>query len=354
MKYIIEQNPETNYYHLKDTETGGVISLSKYQVILGVIDDKFVIVGKPWVGGNLYGLVTIDGELIVDMLYDAIYVQGSRIYCCDDEVVNEMTLLIQYVWHNRKGEYFSNEPYMYSDLDIATIKDNGKNTSDGKQSYKQIDCYGRTVREFQGYSPIPNLTYEDCERDEWGHVYHKKWRKLWGLLEDDIVNSTIYRKISFPCGLTFRQLEIETIHNKFFLLYRSGYNSEGHWVKTHYCIADENCKVLYFDLSGFSVNENMFHDSLVINNQIIINALGETYNIPEGYEFAYNSDKNGFIEIYKEGKRGYMNNRGEVVIPTIFEKKEPYHHIDEDYFDSLKKSTDDAFEGDSSARWNID
>lgn len=354
MKYIIEQNPETNYYHLKDTETGGVISLSKYQVVLDVIGDKFVIIGKPWVGGNLYGLVTIEGELIIDMLYDAIYVQGSRIYCCDDEVMNEMTFLHQYVWHNRKGEYFSNVPYMYSDLDVASIKDKGKVAEYNKHSYKLLDCYGRTISEFQGYSPIPKLTHDDYEHDEWGHEYHKKWSKLWGLLEDDIVDSTIYRKISFPCGLTFAQVHIETIHNKFFLLYRSGYNTEGRWVKTHYCIANENCKVLYFDLSGFSVNENMFHDSLVINNQIIINALGETYNLPEGYEFAYNSDKNGFIEIYKEGKRGYMNNRGEVVIPTIFEKKEPYHYIDEDYFDSLKKSTDDAFEGDSSARWNID
>ena len=98
----------------------------------------------------------------------------------------------------------------------------------------------------------------------------------------------------------------------------------------------------------------MFNDRLVINDTMILDAIGNKYMLPEGYDIAYNSDKNGFIQIYKDNKRGYMNNRGEIVVPAIYDKINPSLNIDEDYFNSLNEHTDDAFEGDTSARWNID
>lgn len=340
MRYIIEQNAETNFYHIKDLETGQMIPMSKYQIVLGVIDDKYVIVGR-YRGEKEYGLITIDGDTILDMYYDAVYIKDDRIFFSENELMNEMTFLSQYVWHNRVGEYFSNVPYLCSELDYAEIKVNTD------EEYKRIDCYGNVIQKFTS-------DIEDYDYDEWGNRYPLKWSKLWNLLELDRVNDKPYWKIALPCGLTFTQVSVEIIFNNIFAIYRSGYNAEGHWVNTYFCLLDESGKVLHFDLSGFTVNHFMFNDRLVINDTMILDAIGNKYMLPEGYDIAYNSDKNGFVQIYKDNKRGYMNNRGEIVVPAIYDKINPSLNIDEDYFNSLNEHTDDAFEGDTSARWNID
>lgn len=332
MRYLIEQHPETQSYYIKDLKTGNKTSLSKYKCALEIIDDKYVIVGRMRCGLE-YGLITIDGDVVVDTKYDAIYVNKDRIFYSDDGLMNEMTFLNQFVWHNKVGEYYSNTPYLSSGLNRAEI-----NVSNGKEAIS-IDCYGHLIEE-------ANHLYDDYDYDEFGNRYKLKWGRLWNLRKDG--------GITLPCGLAFTEVSVEIIYDTYFAIYKSGYNSDGKWVNTYYCLVDINGKVLHSDLSGFSVNHFKFNDRLVIDDSFILDELGNKYPIPDGYEIAFNSDKNGFIEIYKDGKRGYMNNRGEIVVPTIFEKKEPYHYIDEDYYDSLRQSTEDAFEGDSSARWNVD
>ena len=89
MRYIIEQNAETNFYHIKDLETGQMIPMSKYQIVLGVIDDKYVIVGR-YRGEKEYGLITIDGDTILDMYYDAVYIKDDRIFFSENELMNEI------------------------------------------------------------------------------------------------------------------------------------------------------------------------------------------------------------------------------------------------------------------------
>ena len=79
MRYLIEQHPETQSYYIKDLKTGNKTSLSKYKCALEIIDDKYVIVGRMRCGLE-YGLITIDGDVVVDTKYDAIYVNEDRIF----------------------------------------------------------------------------------------------------------------------------------------------------------------------------------------------------------------------------------------------------------------------------------
>ena len=355
MRYAIKQNSTTEKYYIEDIKTGQHISLHDYKYIIDIIDDKYVIVGRDFIGKK-YGLITVDGLSVVDMIYDAIYTKGNRIFCQLDGLLNEMTFLGQYVWHNKLGEYFFNEPILSSDIDTAIMKDKDAVVERNLTAYKVMDCMGCIIEKFQDTAPIIRLKNEEYLRNEWGDSYHKKWSNLWNLLKIEIIDSKLRRTITFPNGLTFEKLDYTFYFNRFLSLYTSGYNTEGRWVKTHYCIAEENCKVLYYDLAGFSVNEHMFPDRLVINDKIILDAEGNLYPMPNGYEFAFNSDRNGYIEIYSNGRRGYMNNRGEIVIPCIYEIEKKVFEMDEDYEAYLRSGGDflDAFDGDSSAIWNID
>lgn len=355
MRYVIKQKPNTESFYIEDIKTGQHISLHNYKYVIDIIDDKYVIVGRDYIGKK-YGLITVAGLSVVDMIYDAIYVKDNRIYCQLDGLINEMTLLGQYVWHNKQGEYFSNEPLLSSDIDTAIIKDKDEVGSRNLIAYKAIDCFGHIIEKFQNTAPIIGLKNEEYLYSEWGDSYHIKWRNLWDLLKIEIVDSRLRRTITFPNGLTFENLDYTICFNRFLLLYTSGYNSEGRWVNTYYCVAEENCNVLYYDFTGFSVNQHMFPDRLVINNKFILDVEGNLYSIPNGCEFAFNSDRNGYIEMYNKGKRGYMNNRGEIVIPCIYEIEKKVFEMDEDYEAYLRSGGDflDAFDGDSSAIWNID
>ena len=84
--------------------------------------------------------------------------------------------------------------------------------------------------------------------------------------------------------------------------------------------------------------------------------------MPENIKFdEFYSDNCGYAEIEKNNKLGYMNNRGEVVIPPIF-PKDIQVGIDEDAANEswrehqkyVADSISDAYEGDSDARWNTD
>jgi hypothetical protein len=84
--------------------------------------------------------------------------------------------------------------------------------------------------------------------------------------------------------------------------------------------------------------------------------------LPENIKFDdLYSDDCGFAEIEKDEKIGFMNNEGRIVIPPNF-PKDRQSGIDEDAADDAWREyqkviagwTEDAFEGDSDARWNTD
>jgi hypothetical protein len=127
-------------------------------------------------------------------------------------------------------------------------------------------------------------------------------------------------------------------------------------------ILNDSYKLLYYSDDGFKVNTRTFSDRIIIGEENIMDFDGSLFNIPKGLIFSNDTcDRLGFLAIEKNNKLGYMNNRGEVVIPPIFPKDEQIG-IDEDaaneswreYQKYAAGSVSDAYEGDSDALWNTD
>ena len=130
------------------------------------------------------------------------------------------------------------------------------------------------------------------------------------------------------------------------------------------CIAilNDSFDVIYYSNNGFNVYPQTFHNRIIINHEYILCPDGSLFNLPANIKFdESHSDDCGFARIEKDGKIGFMNNEGVIVIPPIFpEDKES--GIDEEaandswreYQKDITSWSSDAFEGDDTNRWNTD
>lgn len=142
----------------------------------------------------------------------------------------------------------------------------------------------------------------------------------------------------------------------------------GHdWVskyKEGKCIAilNDSFEVIYYSNNGFNIYPWTFHNRIIIDSDYILCLDGKLFNLPENIKFdEFHSDNCGFARIEKDGKIGFMNNDGQIVIPPIF-PKDRESGIDEEaandswreYQKEITSWSSDAYEGDDSNRWNTD
>ena len=127
-------------------------------------------------------------------------------------------------------------------------------------------------------------------------------------------------------------------------------------------ILNDSYKLLFYSADGFKVNTRTFNDRIIIGEEYIMDFDGSLFSIPNDIIFSDDTcDSLGYLQIEKNNKLGYMNNRGEVVIPPIF-PKDVQVGIDEDaaneswreYQKYAVDSVSDAYDGDSDAFWNTD
>lgn len=394
MRYVILKNNTTNKYFIWDSVKKQQTTDVEYEIIVDIVLDKYAIVGRSYdyfsFGYNyksyIYGLVDIEGSIILDIKYEFVYPTDSIIYCrIDGGPVNRLTYQGDYEWINKHGICYSKYPFSYIGEEKALIKvkeiiDMGYKTG---SIYRSIDYNGNTLQEkeiensqelyvLSTFFP-PKYTINNDEV-----VYlpflasnvDKKWSRL-----NDIAVQTDEKKynrcsIRISDTITINDAKIGFAFNTFLLISKytehdDPINSERNIIRSnriYYAILNDKFEVLFYDAKGFYVNTNVFWKRIIINEEYILDSAGHLLNIPKDIYFNRDSsDNNGYLMIGKDHKWGYMDESGLVVIPPIFpfdecisKDNEYFEEKWQEYKEYAADSISDAFEGDSDALWNED
>ena len=293
-----------------------------------------------------------------------------------------------YVWNQKDNIIKTKYPFFYIDDEKAIVK--GKYWEDRTDPifpkfghmYQLLNKRGEVLQEekieskeriskiFQRFPKShqqPNYVYIDFMADS----FDEKWVHINEMTERASDKYYNLGSIQINDTLVLTNVHLGFAWNKYLLVYkddneydRSYHHDRKIINRANNCLAilNDSYKLLYYSADGFKVNTRTFIDRIIIGEEYIMDFDGSLFSISKDIIFSDDTcDRLGYLQIEKDDKLGYMNNRGEVVIPTIF-PKDVQVGIDEDaaneswqeYQQYATDSVSDAYEGDSDARWNTD
>lgn len=356
-RYSIQKSPLNKKFYIWDSQEKKFATNEGYDIIIEIVSDKYAIVGTAeyyQVGYRYYKtynyqLIDVNGRLVFDNVFEFVYPCDSFVYCKFKGMpINQLSYLGNYIWNHKHGQHFNREPYYYCDDEKAIIKcDYWHERYESGFIYKQIDTQGNILREekvrkkdsvekiFGGTAKYDysNLVYIDVLAES----IDKKWGRINEIAKRTSNNYSNVCDFNLSERYVFNNVSLGFAWGIFLLVYKAeevpDYNSHSpKSYKKGKCIAilNEDFKVIFYSKEGFDVHPRTFHNRIVINHDYILNEDGSIYNMPTGVIFdEFYSDWNGYAEIKKDNKIGYMNNNGVIVIPPIFPKDEQTG-IDED------------------------
>lgn len=390
MRYIPQKSPLIDKYYIWDTVEKKITTETGFDIIVDIVADKIAVVGRAtsYQSGHYYystykyQLVDVKGRPISEKEFDFVYPYDSFIYCKNKGLpINKLSYLDNYIWDNESGRYLSKYPFYYYNSKNAIVK--GKYWHESFKRgycYQYIDTKGNVLKEakveskdsvervllrfrMQDYS---NLVYIDVLADS----IDKRWERINELAKRTDKDYFNLCDFNLSEKYDFNNVKICFAWGEFLILTKmeknpsyTGYDYQPKY-KEGKCIAvlNDSFDVIYYSKDGFNICPRTFHNRIIINREYILSPDGRLFNLPENIKFdEFYSDDCGFAEIEKDEKIGFMNNEGQIVIPPIF-PKDRQSGIDEDAADDAWREyqkdiagwTEDAFEGDSDARWNTD
>lgn len=390
MRYIPQKSPLIDKYYIWDTVEKKITTETGFDIIVDIVADKIAVVGRAtsYQSGHYYystykyQLVDVKGRPISEKEFDFVYPYDSFIYCKNKGLpINKLSYLDNYIWDNESGRYLSKYPFYYYNSKNAIVK--GKYWHESFKRgycYQYIDTKGNVLKEakveskdsvervllgfrMQDYS---NLVYIDVLADS----IDKRWERINELAKRTDKDYFNLCDFNLSEKYDFNNVKICFAWGEFLILTKmeknpsyTGYDYQPKY-KEGKCIAvlNDSFEVIYYSKDGFNICPRTFHNRIIINREYILCPDGRLFNLPENIKFdEFYSDDCGFAEIEKDEKIGFMNNEGQIVIPPIF-PKDRQSGIDEDAADDAWREyqkdiagwTEDAFEGDSDARWNTD
>lgn len=397
MRYIIQKSPIIEKFYIWDTVEKRLTTETGYDIIIEIVEERYAIVGYRrnykvdyhYYNTYDYKLIDVNGREVFNEEFEFVYPTDSIVYCKFGNLpVNKLTYLGNYVWNQKGKNIKARYPYFYIDDEKAIVK--GEYWEDRTDPifpkfgymYQLLNKRGEVLQEekieskeriskiFQRFPKShqqPNYVYIDFMADS----FDEKWAHINEMTER--ASDKYYNLGSIQINET---LILENVHlgfawDKYLLVYKEdneydrSYHHERKIInRANNCLAilNDSYKLLYYSADGFKVNTRTFIDRIIIGEEYIMDFDGSLFSIPKDIIFSDDtSDRLGYLQIEKDDKLGYMNNRGEVVIPPIF-PKDVQVGIDEDaaneswreYQKYAADSVSDAYEGDSDARWNID
>ena len=386
MRYIIKEDTDTKKFYIWDNKENKPNS-EGFDIILDIISDKYAIAGKAdtylsrsdYYKYYKYGIIDMKGNVIFDFKYEYIYPTDTIIYCKPFGFpFNQLTYLGHYRWVHKNGTFLSNEPFVYYNNENAILrgeyfKEYGMFSMKEGYVYKLIDGNGIVLKEEKiGKSQSFNKLLKEEKNTNQQLVELKilsqQTDSKWSFLNE--ITERSERFCNFG-SIRLGEVLLNNVHfnfaqSKFLLIFQLDENYNGDIIReessTCCAVLNDKGKVIYYSKEGFKVMSSVFIDRIVIDNKYILDYDGNLFSMPEEieicsmYSFSYN-----YIRIKNKEKSGFMDNKGNIVIPTIFPKdewcgfdEEVSQCMWEEYLGQVYDSTDDAFEGDSDAYWNID
>ena len=390
MRYIPQKSPLIDKYYIWDTVEKKITTETGFDIIVDIVADKIAVVGRAtsYQSGHYYystykyQLVDVKGRPISEKEFDFVYPYDSFIYCKNKGLpINKLSYLDNYIWDNESGRYLSKYPFYYYNSKNAIVK--GKYWHESFKRgycYQYIDTKGNVLKEAKVESKdsvervllgfrmqdSSNLVYIDVLADS----IDKRWERINELAKRTDKDYFNLCDFNLSEKYDFNNVKICFAWGEFLILTKmeknpsyTGYDYQPKY-KEGKCIAvlNDSFEVIYYSKDGFNICPRTFHNRIIINREYILCPDGRLFNLPENIKFDdFYSDDCGFAEIEKDEKIGFMNNEGQIVIPPIF-PKDRQSGIDEDAADDAWREyqkdiagwTEDAFEGDSDARWNTD
>ena len=397
MRYIIQKSPIIEKFFIWDTVEKRITTETGYDIIVDIVEDKYAIVGYKrsynvdyhYYSTYDYKLIDVNGREVFNEEFEFVYPTDSAVYCKFRNLpVNKLTYMGNYVWNQKDNIIKTKYPFFYIDDEKAIVK--GEYWEDrtdpifpkfghmyqllnkrGEVLHEEkIDSKERISKILQKFSKShqqPNYVYIDFMADS----FDEKWAHI-----NEITERTSDKYFNLGSIQINETLRLENVHlgfawNKYLLVYkddneydRSYHHDRKIINRANNCLAilNDSYKLLYYSADGFKVNTRTFIDRIIIGEEYIMDFDGSLFSIPKDIIFSDDTcDRLGYLQIEKDDKLGYMNNRGEVVIPTFF-PKDVQVGIDEDaaneswreYQKYVADSTIDAYEGDPNARWNTE
>ena len=390
MRYIPQKSPLIDKYYIWDTVEKRITTETGFDIIVDIVADKIAVVGRAtsYQSGHYYystykyQLVDVKGRPISEKEFDFVYPYDSFIYCKNKGLpINKLSYLDNYIWDNESGRYLSKYPFYYYNSKNAIVK--GKYWHESFKRgycYQYIDTKGNVLKEAKVESKdsvervLLGCRMQDCSNlvyiDVLADSIDKRWERINELAKRTDKDYFNLCDFNLSEKYDFNNVKICFAWGEFLILTKmeknpsyTGYDYQPKY-KEGKCIAvlNDSFDVIYYSKDGFNICPRTFHNRIIINREYILCPDGRLFNLPENIKFdEFYSDDCGFAEIEKDEKIGFMNNEGQIVIPPIFPKDRQFG-IDEDAADDAWREyqkdiagwTEDAFEGDSDAYWNID
>ncbi len=389
MRYSIIKSPIIDKYYIWDKEEKKISSEKGFDIILEIVQDKIAIVGREtsyrsgyyYYLKYVYSLVDVTGRPISEKTFDFVYPNDYFIFCKKGKLpINKLSYLDKYIWENESGHYLSEYPFYSCGqknaiIEVGPSKELWRNT----RWYKYIGTGGEVQKEAEV------ATYNSVELALFGFPKHEVSNRVYidvfGCCEDkkwERVNELIQRTDFDCCVYDFNLSEKYNFHNvrlqlawdEFLLLIKmeknqsyTGYCREPKY-KESKCLAvlNDSFEVIFCSKDGFDINPDIFQNRIIINCEYILRSDGRLFSLPDNIKFdELKSDNCGFARIEKDDKIGFINNEGQFVIPPIF-PKDRENGINEylaeeemrEYQREIAGWTEDAFDGEPDAAWNID
>ena len=397
MRYKIQKSPLIEKFYLWDTVEKKLTTETGYDIIIEIVEDRYAIVGYRrnykvdyhYYCTYDYKLIDVNGREVFNEEFEFVYPTDSYVFCKIKNLpVNKLTYLGNYVWNQKDKNIRTKYPYFYIDDEKAIVKGeywedradpifpkfgymyqllNKRGEVLQEEKIENKEYISKILQKFSKSHQQPNYVYIDFLADN----LDEKWAHINEIAER--TNDKYYNlgSIQINDTLVLTNVHLGFAWNKYLLVYkddneydRSYHHDRKIINRANNCLAilNDSYKLLYYSADGFKVNTRTFIDRIIIGEEYIMDFDGSLFSIPKDIIFSDDTcDRLGYLQIEKDDKLGYMNNRGEVVIPTIF-PKDVQVGIDEDaaneswqeYQQYATDSVSDAYEGDSDAHWNTD
>lgn len=397
MRYIIQKSPIIEKFFIWDTVEKRLTTETGYDIIVDIVEDKYAIVGFRksykidfyYYKTYDYKLVDVNGREVFNEEFEFVYPTDSVIYCkLGNLPVNKLTYLGNYVWNQKDKIIKTKYPYFYIDDEKAIVKGeywedrtapifpkfgymyqllNKRGDVLHEEKIDNKEHINKILQRFQKTDLKPKYVYIDFLADS----LDEKWAHINEMAER--TSDKYYNLGSIQINETMRLTNVHLgfAWNKYLLVYkddneydRSYHHDRKIINRADNCLAilNDSYKLLYYSDDGFKVNTRTFSDRIIIGEEFIMDIDGSLFNIPNDIIFSGDTcDRLGYLQIEKNDKLGYMNNRGNLVIPPIF-PKDIRTGINEDaaneswreYQKYAVDSVSDAYDGDSDAFWNTD
>ena len=282
---------------------------NEYQAITYIEGDNLCLVQK----GKKYGIITLEGSMILQVRYNQIDINGDYIYTTDENSEKKV--------YDKKG----NEVQVNANTTISTIKEN--------PDYK---IYIETVNEatsysiYQGENKITNGNYNYIGYLSNNYYIASRQNEKLGVIDqnENVKLEMKYDTIRKIDGTNLVEADIQStnaieIYNNN-LEKIAEMNNATLTVKNNYIKLSSSEETKYFDLDGNEKqNTEIFPENTIFaksqngkwgfvdkNGQVIID-----------YQYDEVTEQNeyGFAGIKKDGKWGIVDKNGKIIVEPIYE-----------------------------------